>query len=540
MKTTQDNYFDQVKEIGLHHFSDVMKKGHDFIEKATKSGKDWSRYEKFKKQFDNQFLLVDGILKKLDKKGEGKPGKTEKPKKEKEVKKEKSQKKTSGQSKKEKQAKEPKRKKEPKPEPENVSFVRFEIQVISKWKNMLGKVKTRQQIANFISWLQKLIQQRKIRKTSEYAPEIQEIQQDAIYAHATMKDGQRVPYKEDRLAYFKLVAATEKQRPIVRFMARYSNMAGKVVTKEQVHSLHTSIARALQTGAMDGDPDIGLLKLMAHSLERFYHSKKPEGILEIHEATLQGIKGVLNGCGCDELGGTEDESEEEEEEYFDTGYVPPGEPEEHTLCALDEPAQEPEPPAGRTGKQPRESTMPKTMNSTDFVNVKFKALPFEGKYAKLYGRPAPGFRVLITALEKMGKSTLSIDTAGYLARNFGRVLYLADEEKLSATLQEKLKRLRAAHPNLTVTEVMPEDWFTYDFIFFDSVSSLGFSMEDLLKYKTPTNSCFYIFHSTKDGKHMGSNTFAHYVDQIVKFKDKGIAYGYGRYGGGEDVNVFEE
>ena len=47
--------------------------------------------------------------------------------------------------------------------------------------------------------------------------------------------------------------------------------------------------------------------------------------------------------------------------------------------------------------------------------------------------------------------------AGYLARNHGKVLYIAKEEKLDATLQKKLSDMKAQHPNLFVSDDMIND-----------------------------------------------------------------------------------
>ena len=80
----------------------------------------------------------------------------------------------------------------------------------------------------------------------------------------------------------------------------------------------------------------------------------------------------------------------------------------------------------------------------------------------------------------MGKSYLCIDFAGYLARNHGKVLYVAKEEGLDYTLQQKLNDKDVGHPNLYVSSVLPESLSAYNFIFIDSVNKLGLSPEDLI------------------------------------------------------------
>jgi hypothetical protein len=45
----------------------------------------------------------------------------------------------------------------------------------------------------------------------------------------------------------------------------------------------------------------------------------------------------------------------------------------------------------------------------------------------------------------------------YLAANNGKVLYCAIEEGFGYTLKEKIKRLKADHPNLFLTDRVPEN-----------------------------------------------------------------------------------
>jgi predicted ATP-dependent serine protease len=143
---------------------------------------------------------------------------------------------------------------------------------------------------------------------------------------------------------------------------------------------------------------------------------------------------------------------------------------------------------------------------------------------------------------KMGKSFLCVDFAGYLARNHGKVLYIAKEEGLDMTLQEKLKAKDVAHPNLFVTEEMPSDLNTYDFIFLDSVNKLGLSAQDLdtLKHSYPNKSFIYVFQTTKEGNFRGANEFQHDVDIVIEVPEKGLAVQNGRFNQGGEMRIFED
>ena len=182
------------------------------------------------------------------------------------------------------------------------------------------------------------------------------------------------------------------------------------------------------------------------------------------------------------------------------------------------------------------------MSSMDFKNMQFKTLGFVGKYRKLIGDPARGFSAMVYGKPKMGKSFLCVDFAGYLARNHGKVLYVAKEEGLDMTLQEKLKAKDVAHPNLFVSESIPQDLSPYDFIFFDSVNKLGLSAGDLeaLKQANPGKSFIYIFQTTKEGNFRGANEFQHDVDIVIEVPEKGLAVQNGRYNQGGEMRIFEE
>ena len=142
---------------------------------------------------------------------------------------------------------------------------------------------------------------------------------------------------------------------------------------------------------------------------------------------------------------------------------------------------------------------------------------------------------------KMGKSYLCVDFAGYLARNHGKVLYVAKEEGLDYTLQQKLNEKNVKHPNLFVASILPEDLSPYDFIFLDSVTKLGYAPEDLnrLKALNPAKSFVFIFQSTKDGKFRGANTFQHDVDIVIEVPKRGKAIQMGRFNQGGEIQIFD-
>jgi DNA adenine methylase len=182
------------------------------------------------------------------------------------------------------------------------------------------------------------------------------------------------------------------------------------------------------------------------------------------------------------------------------------------------------------------------MPSTDFANLRFDTIGFKERWLKFIGDPAPGFTAMVFGMPKMGKSYLCVDFAGYLARNHGKVLYVAKEEKLDKTLQDKLREKDVAHENLTVADGIPADLSLYDFIFLDSVNKLGLSPKDLEKLKSQNKgkSFIYVFQATKGGKFKGNNEFQHDVDVVIEVPERGKATQYGRFNQGGELEIFDQ
>jgi hypothetical protein len=268
-------------------------------------------------------------------------------------------------------------------------------------------------------------------------------------------------------------------------------MNGKPAMKEKAKQLLQQINRAYDKGKItDNDPYIVEIHELKKNLKAFTIDKTIK-LLEIEPATLNGLEGIL-GCACQNLNGVD-------------------------------------------GK-------PAIMNSMDFANMEFDTLGFTGKWLELIGDPSSNFTAMVFGKPKMGKSYLCVDFAGYLARSHGKVLYVAKEEGLDYTLQQKLNDKDVKHPNLFVASILPDDLSAYDFIFLDSVTKLGLTPEDLtrIKNENPSKSFIFIFQSTKDGKFRGANTFQHDVDIVIEVPERGKAVQIGRFNQGGEIQIFDD
>lgn len=187
------------------------------------------------------------------------------------------------------------------------------------------------------------------------------------------------------------------------------------------------------------------------------------------------------------------------------------------------------------------------INSDTLLNNKYDTFNFQGKYCELIGNPTIPFHAIVFGLPKSGKSIFCIQFADYLAMNFGKVLYVAAEEKFSPTLQKKVQDFVNDTSNLdfasfqTYQEIMANDLSLYRFIFIDSLNFAKITVDELesIKEAYPHISLITILQSTKSGNFRGSQEYAHNCDVIITIEN-GIATQKGRFQAQSSIYVFDE
>jgi len=487
---TASNYFNQVSKIGIQNLPETLKKSHDFVNRVTANGQNWRGYDAsatIKNTIDLYFSKLDEFektsvpAKKAVQKKEAKPA---------------APKKKPARSKVKSATRKPSIKKD---KARAVESVKDEIKFILRFVNMHGKDKTWNQIRLFINAMQRTILEKKIRKTSPYAKHIRLMQDSLISMFNGMgvDDTIKVDIQSKTLSVLLKIAGKEKQMASIRFIKSYVGLQGRIITKEKAKNLYNRIANAINKNKLlKSDHYYGKVQAILKSLKLFAERTKSVNTLQIHSAELNGLMGILNGCG-------------------------------ECLDGLDDTSQ---------------SVLRNTiMNSEDVVNLKFDKLGFQGKWLDFIGDPGKGFTAMVYGRPKMGKSYLSVEFAGYLARSHGTVLYVAREEGIDDTMQQKLKDKDVAHPDLFVSDFLPDDLSRYDFIFIDSVTKQGLTPSQLeaLQRSNPGKSFIYVFQVTKDGTFRGRNEFAHDVDVLIEVPEKGIAVQNGRFNQGGQMEIFD-
>jgi len=597
MEVTKENYFEKIAEIGVGYLPPAMSKMHELITKITDYGKNWTKYAQFKSGWDKQFASLEMLFEQKDKRGTpdwkkaGKEVEKDRSDDKKEAGKKRLAVKTEyteqdarkyaiklieayvkrgdsyeairsgqmgshnseysamikgqkiyvdriketpvdysftlqsifneikeGMSKGGRQRKlvhykkpAPSKHKKPIIKGKGVELVSPEIVFIKRFALLHGKQKNRQQVLSFIKAIQKAIVERKIRKTSRYAKVIADIQGQLVKVYNKMKESTPFAFSEkDHLKYLKMAGA-EHLLPSVRFIKAYINMLGNNLTKQRAANLLEKINTAFEKKALSrSDKYMKHLRVVIGSIERFL---KTGDSPDLTETQLNGLEGVLEACGCHLKGA------EYRESYG---------------SAL-EGVEDPE--SVETDSAPRNMIL----NSKDVINLKQDKLDFSGKWLDFIGNPSRGFTMMIYGKPKYGKSYLAVDFAGYLARNHGRVLYVAREEGFDDTLQDKLREKDVAHDALDVADHLPKNLSGYEFVFLDSINRLDLSPDDIgrLEKKYPGISFIYVFQTNKGGDFKGSMEFKHNIDSVVEVPEKGLAVQYGRYNQGGEMRIFE-
>lgn len=358
---------------------------------------------------------------------------------------------------------------------------------------MHGKVKTQDEVLRFLNSLQKAILEKRIRKTSVYAKEIENIQNQLIKCYEKMGESIEITIDNKTQTHYNNIAHSQKTMLSVTYIRQYINLHGKKNVKEKAKILMVKMKKAVDNHKiLKTDPYAGHLQKLFDSLKDYTEGKTETPVISKSELNgLMGLAGFIQKKSPG-LNGIEEE------------------PEFHDV-----------------------------IRSSELANMEFKTIGLQGKYRELIGDPCVGFSAMVYGLPKSGKSTLCIDFAKYLAEHHGKVLYCAIEEKFGYTLKEKMDRLHASHPNLFFSEIVPENLSDYDFVFIDSVSRAGFDMDYIRKLRqdNPKTAFIFIYHTTKEGNFRGKNENAHEVDVIIEVAN-GKAKGNGRFGIGESIPVY--
>jgi len=373
---------------------------------------------------------------------------------------------------------------------EDVEHIDTDVQFIKRYAAMHGKVKSQAQILTLIHSLQKAILERRIKKDSPYAKEIELMQNQLIGCYEKMGDMAEIKIDSKNLKRYLQIAHSQEGMLSVALLKAYVALNGKRDVKDKAERLFNRIKKAVEQGKITKSDKYANKLNEAFGTLKNYIDGNP-AMLTINKTQLNGLMGILGEDLFQKksLNGYDD----------DNGMI---------------------------------------VSSGELLAMDFQTIGLQGKYKELIGDPSVGFTAMVYGLPKSGKSTMCLDFANYLAAHHGKVLFCAVEEGFGYTLKEKIERLKAHHSNLYITDRVPENISDFDFVFIDSVSKAGMDVNDIdqIRKLHPNTSFIFIYHTTKEGKFKGVNEHAHEVDVIVQV-DKGKATSTGRFNAGGSMDI---
>lgn len=425
------------------------------------------------------------------------------------------------------------------PAPKGVVIPTEEIKMIKRYYLMNGKEKTGHQILLFINALQKSIIEKRIRKTSKYAPEINHIQKSLLSLYEDYSEDQElltIEIGQAAVTKYKEIVSSEQILHSVKFIKRFIGIQGKKDVKDKAKRLLTQMRKANTDGVLSPNKSIDEIFT---SLNKYIDGKTdtPE-ITKIQLSGLMGLAGVSQKKSPPKKRGLSGADDSEETEVII-----------HSRSKI--PADNRNYNQGNRGEAPpvpvpvEKPKTPGIMNSQRLEEMQFDQLGVKGVWLDVLGPVTDPFYMMISGKPGSGKSTLLALLAKYFGKDLNRkVLYVSHEEGFASTLQDKFKRCDAFHANIDITEAMPNDVSMYDLVIVDSVSTLHMEVEDVQKFifdsrKTNT-SLALVYHATKDGQYKGMSENEHLVDMTL-ILDAGITQmGHkNRFGGKGQMNVFD-
>jgi len=402
-----------------------------------------------------------------------------------------------------------------------VADVDLEVRIIKRFILLDNKKKTRDQVLAFFNSLKRAILTKKIRKTSKYATEIKHIQKslEEIYNGMVKNNSSTVLLqlsKTDKrvLEAYGKIAKSQYKRTSVLLLSRYIGIHGKSNVKEKATALLKAIKNAEKANKIpDNDPYKEELNKAKASITTYIgeHSSA----LRISTADLKGLQGIP-GLKCPFQSGEGSKDASPKSKNIE-------DQDNHKLSGIEQ--------------------APEIISSTELSNMDLRTMGFTGKWLSLIGDPSSPFLLMFWAKPGMGKSTLAIELAKYMATDFNKkVLFASIEEGFNFTTKEKFERLDAIHPNISITKELPGDLSQFDVVAIDSITRAKLTTDEFIaiKNQNPQITFILIFQATVDGNYRGSKEWEHEVDVSVYINENGYATASkSRFGGQGTVKVFQ-
>jgi antirestriction protein ArdC len=169
------------------------------------------------------------------------------------------------------------------------------------------------------------------------------------------------------------------------------------------------------------------------------------------------------------------------------------------------------------------------VDASAIASHNFSCIDLDGEYKSDFLKIYSDTQLMIWGAPGSGKTVYTLKFAQYLAEKKGlNVLYIANEELGRSTFTEKIREFNIGHPNLKFVKSLDAlkssalDVGDFDVILFDSVNSMGYTLEDYRKFSdaNPGVIKILVVQSTKDGDFRGGKDWEHEVDIAGEVKNR--------------------
>jgi len=177
-----------------------------------------------------------------------------------------------------------------------VEHLKEEVKFIKRFVGFHNMEKDMSAILAYIKSLQKAILQKLIRKSSPYAADIKNIQDKLVtlYNSQNKEGAVRISINDADLAKYVGIAGGESVYKSVGLIKRFIGFQGKLLDTNKKESFLKSVQKATIT---EDDPYFSKVQSIVDVLK-----KTNEGTVKVSDQELNGLKGILKGCGCKSLG----------------------------------------------------------------------------------------------------------------------------------------------------------------------------------------------------------------------------------------------
>lgn len=388
-----------------------------------------------------------------------------------------------------------------------VEKIEDEVKFIKRFLSLHNKVKTKQQILNFVNALQKAILEKRIRKTSHYATEIMQIQKQLVTAHKVMGTEQKFRLNEIAIEKLSKIAGSSRIRFSVQYLKRFIGIQGKNISKEKAAALHDLVLKALENKKVPvSDPYLARIKSVLNALKQFIKVAGKEDSLEVHQEALSGLNGVLE-CMCQQ-----EESQDE-------------------LNGIDDPDSKKK--AGEV------------MSVEEARQKEYQPVNITGKWQELIGNFCLPTQFFVYGLGGSGKSSFVLLFTQYLASLGFKILYVAGEQFDTPTFTALLNQLNisAGDHFKIVANIDTLNLADFDFVVLDSKDQLEVDINYFVSLtdKYPKQSFIVLSQAIKNGSFTGKERWRNIVDVMIQAENGVIRTGHdkNRWGGAGEMVIFE-